>query len=188
MKTHFSCPNCETKYSALPEQVGKSGECKNCGTTITVPKSVIGDSTLSAGRQKNESKIHSRETPTIQGSYWFGYIYALFVGYLAVISFSNFLTVFLRGEGNPLTSPKIVLATEAWIYLIGSLCAAIWLAFICAKLFRQTISPLMVYSVAALHGLSVFIRGIIPTELFIWFLTSGYAIYYFRKRTISHTN
>ena len=35
-KIHFTCPNCQTKYSALPEQVGQEGKCKNCGETIVV--------------------------------------------------------------------------------------------------------------------------------------------------------
>lgn len=39
MKIDFKCPKCQFKYSALPEQAGKVGTCKNCGTKITVPKS-----------------------------------------------------------------------------------------------------------------------------------------------------
>ena len=38
-KIQFTCPNCQAKYSALPDQAGKQGTCKNCGGNITVPKS-----------------------------------------------------------------------------------------------------------------------------------------------------
>ena len=38
-KIQFSCSNCQTKYSALPDQAGQQGLCKNCGAKITVPKS-----------------------------------------------------------------------------------------------------------------------------------------------------
>lgn len=37
-KIHFRCSKCQTKYSALPEQSGKKGTCKNCGAPIKVPK------------------------------------------------------------------------------------------------------------------------------------------------------
>lgn len=46
MKIHFTCGNCQTKYSALPDQAGKKGKCKNCGAKIVVPKSE-GDNLLS---------------------------------------------------------------------------------------------------------------------------------------------
>ena len=34
---HFRCSNCQTKYSAKQEQVGKEGTCKNCGEILIVP-------------------------------------------------------------------------------------------------------------------------------------------------------
>ena len=36
-KIHFRCSKCQAKYSALPEQSGKKGICKNCGAQIKVP-------------------------------------------------------------------------------------------------------------------------------------------------------
>ncbi len=38
-KIQFTCSNCQTKYSALPDQAGQRGLCKNCGASITVPNS-----------------------------------------------------------------------------------------------------------------------------------------------------
>ena len=38
-KIQFTCSNCQTKYSALPDQAGQRGLCKNCGAIIKVPKS-----------------------------------------------------------------------------------------------------------------------------------------------------
>jgi len=37
MKIHFSCKSCGARYSALPEQTGKKGTCKSCGSDIIVP-------------------------------------------------------------------------------------------------------------------------------------------------------
>ncbi len=37
-KIHFSCNDCGTKFVATTDQVGKSGQCKNCGSPIAVPK------------------------------------------------------------------------------------------------------------------------------------------------------
>ncbi len=36
-KIHFSCNGCGTKFVATTDQAGKSGECKNCGSPISVP-------------------------------------------------------------------------------------------------------------------------------------------------------
>ena len=38
MKIHFKCLNCQAQYSASPEQVGKKGPCKKCGSLMTVPE------------------------------------------------------------------------------------------------------------------------------------------------------
>lgn len=37
MKIEFACDNCNTRYSAAPQQAGKSGICKNCGAKLRVP-------------------------------------------------------------------------------------------------------------------------------------------------------
>jgi len=37
MKIHFSCPKCNTTYSAEPHQAGNKGKCKKCGQLIEVP-------------------------------------------------------------------------------------------------------------------------------------------------------
>ena len=37
MKISFSCNNCGTGYTALPEQEGQKGNCKSCGSEIVVP-------------------------------------------------------------------------------------------------------------------------------------------------------
>jgi len=37
MKVSFSCNDCGTRYTAFPEQAGKKGTCKNCGSEIEVP-------------------------------------------------------------------------------------------------------------------------------------------------------
>lgn len=36
---HFTCNNCNTKYSAKPEREGNKGTCKTCGELIVVPNS-----------------------------------------------------------------------------------------------------------------------------------------------------
>ncbi len=36
-KIHFFCNECGTKFVATTDQAGKSGECKNCGSPISVP-------------------------------------------------------------------------------------------------------------------------------------------------------
>ena len=48
MKISFSCNNCGTGYTALPEQEGKRGNCKNCGSEIVVPITKASNHTLLA--------------------------------------------------------------------------------------------------------------------------------------------
>ena len=36
-KIHFCCNECGTKFVATPHQAGKPGNCKNCGSPISVP-------------------------------------------------------------------------------------------------------------------------------------------------------
>ena len=36
-KIHFSCNECGTKFVATIHQAGKPGNCKNCGSPISVP-------------------------------------------------------------------------------------------------------------------------------------------------------
>ncbi len=56
MKISFRCPNCQTKYSALPSQAGKRGVCKNCNTPLTVPISQP-----STGIRRENDAVASKE-------------------------------------------------------------------------------------------------------------------------------
>jgi len=168
-KIQFTCPNCQTKYSALPAQAGKQGTCKNCGGHITVPK---------PGHKHPVQETKRTESDNF-GRYWFGYIYAVFVGFLTIVSFSNFLNVFIQSDRS--MTQNATLGVENWTVAILSLVAAIWLGYVCVRLFRQKFSLALIYAVAGLHAASVIMRGIIPNEVFYWLLLSGYAIYFFRK-------
>ncbi len=168
-KIQFTCPNCQAKYSALPDQAGKQGTCKNCGGNITVPKSE--HKHIVQGTKNTESDNFGR--------YWFGYIYAIFVGYLTIVSFLNFLSVFIQPDRS--LTKNINVGVENWTIAILSLVAAIWLGYVCVRLFRQKFSLALIYTVSGLHAASVIMRGIIPNEVFYWVLLSGYAIYFFRK-------
>lgn len=178
-RIQFKCPNCQTKYSALPEQAGKEGRCKNCSNKLVVPEPHKHDAKNITGKEDNRG----RKGGSKKINYWFGYIYASFTAYLALIQFSNFIAVFVSGEIASLTADT---ATETSTYVLLNLCGGVWLGFVCVKLFRKTGNLAMVYSVAAIHGFGVFIRSAVlgtltDPNLFIWLLTSGYAIYYFRK-------
>ena len=56
MKIKFSCPNCQTKYSALLNQAGKEGICKKCKASLTVPISQP-----SIGIRRGNETITSKE-------------------------------------------------------------------------------------------------------------------------------
>jgi ribosomal protein S27E len=60
-RVHFRCPECQTKYSALPAKAGSEGTCKNCGTTITVPNGDIEEGRWSLERRADRLKRAENE-------------------------------------------------------------------------------------------------------------------------------
>lgn len=169
-KTQFTCPECKTKYSALPEQAGTQGSCKNCGANIVVPQ------------LETVPSIRRNEWPKSDdnfGRYWFGNIYALFVGYLSLVSFWNFLSLLIRPDR--FFTNDISVGVETWGLAITRIVLSIWLAYICVGLFRKKYSLAVIYSIAALHAASVIMHGLIPSEIFYWVFFSGCAIIFFRR-------
>ena len=170
-RIQFTCPDCQTKYSALPELAGKEGKCKNCGAHIVVPKRET--------KHPSEIKEFAKSDDNLS-RYWFGYIYAILLGYLALVSFWNFLSSIIHPDRLLLTNDGGV-AVQNWTFTILSLVAAVWFAYVCVRLFRQKYTLTLIYTVASLHAVNVLIRGIIPMEIFYWLVLSGCAIVFFRK-------
>lgn len=59
MEIQFHCINCQTKYSAKPDQAGKEGQCKNCGAKITVPQLISETLEMESGLKSNEKHFES---------------------------------------------------------------------------------------------------------------------------------
>lgn len=169
-KIRFTCPDCQTQYSALPTQIGKKGKCKNCGADIEVPRILTKNPEL---RDKKPKSSDDR------GRYWFGYIYALFVGYLSLVSFWNFLAVLIRPDR--FFANDISVVVETWGLALARIVLSIWLGYVCVGLFRQKYSLKVIYIIAALHAANVIIHGLIPIEIFYWMFFSGCAIIFFRR-------
>ena len=112
--------------------------------------------------------------------YTFGYIYAAFTGYLAFASFDAALGVFVKDDLN-LLSNDMGTNIESWTVLILGLGLSIWFAYVCVRLFRRVDSLNLVYAVSGLTGLSVLMRGTVPQEVIVWFVLSGYGVFYFRR-------
>lgn len=113
------------------------------------------------------------------GRYWFGYIYALFVGYLSLVSFWNFLSLLIRP--NNFLTKDIGVGVETWGLAIARIVLSIWLAYVCFGLFRQKYSLKVIYLIAALHAASVTMHGLVPIEVFYWLFFSGCAIIFFHR-------
>lgn len=113
------------------------------------------------------------------GRFWFGYIYALFVGYLSLVSFWNFLSLLIRQDR--FFTNDISVGVETWGLAITRILMSIWFAYVCVRLFRQKYSLAVIYSIAGLHAASVILHGLIPIEIFYWVLFSGCAIIFFRR-------
>ena len=60
MNVSFSCNDCGTRYTALPEQSGKKGTCKNCGSEIVVP-------TQETNKDFNKSAVMGMFRKSIKG-------------------------------------------------------------------------------------------------------------------------
>ena len=92
MKVSFSCNDCGTRYTALPEQAGKKGACKNCGSEIVVP-------TQETNKDFNKSDARVRLSPKKKYSF-VKYILALVI---AVWIIGTFL---MDTEPNKSTKPE----------------------------------------------------------------------------------
>jgi uncharacterized membrane protein YhdT len=118
------------------------------------------------------------EQKSPQNSYWYGYLYAAFWGYVTYCCATHLLGTVSK----PGVSSDTQAQTAFGVGLVMWSGATAFFAYVTYLLAQRRASLGLIYTLVAIHAVNVVIRGIYPGELLFWIVWSAMAIVKFREQ------